>query len=97
MKPFAWSPENNAQLIVERQRCFEAVVIAIEGGDLLDVLEHPNPQRYPGQRILIVRLEGDVHLVPVVETDEHFFLNTIIPSRKAHRQYTSEKTDQTEP
>jgi len=91
MKPFAWSPEINAQLIVERQLCFEAVVIAIEGGDLLDVLEHPNPQRDPGQRILIVRLEGSVHLVPVVETDEHFFLKTIIPSRKAHRQYTSEK------
>ena len=37
------------------------------------------------QRILIVRLNGYVHLVPFVETDEHFFMKTIIPSRKENR------------
>jgi len=68
-----------------RLLCFEAVIIAIETGNLLDVREHPNPQRYPEQRILIVRLNGYVHLVPFVETDEHFFLKTIIPSRKENR------------
>jgi len=36
-----------------RLLCFEAVIIAIETGYLLDVREHPNPQRYPEQRILI--------------------------------------------
>ena len=64
MKPFAWSPEKNAQRLAERQLCFEAVVVAIEAGDLLDVLEHPNQQRYPGQRILVVRLHDYIHLVP---------------------------------
>jgi hypothetical protein len=87
MKPFAWSPENNAQLLGERQLCFEAVVVAIEAGDLLDVQEHPNQQRYPGQRILVVRLHGSIHLVPMIETEEHLFLKTIIPSRKANRFY----------
>ncbi|EAQ76440.1 MULTISPECIES: hypothetical protein [unclassified Synechococcus] len=87
MKPFAWRPEKNAQLLAERRLCFEAVVVAIEAGDLLDVLEHPNPQRYPGQRILVVRLHGYIHLVPMIETEEHLFLKTIIPSRKANRVY----------
>jgi hypothetical protein len=27
------------------------------------VLEHPNPARYPGQRLLVVRLNGYAHLV----------------------------------
>jgi len=81
MKPFAWSPEKNAQLLAERQLCFEAVVVAIEAGDLLDVLEHPNQQRYPGQRILVVRLHGYVHLVPMIETEEHLLARTIIPPR----------------
>jgi hypothetical protein len=85
MKPFAWSPEKNAQLLAQRQLCFEAVVVAIESGDLLDVLEHPNQQRYPDQRILVVRLHGCIHLVPMIETEEHLFLKTIIPSRKANR------------
>jgi len=88
MKPFVWSPEKNAQLMVDRNLCFEAVVVAIEAGELLDVLEHPNQRCYPGQRVLVVRLQGYVHLVPYVEDAEHLFLKTIIPSRKAHRQYT---------
>jgi uncharacterized DUF497 family protein len=89
MKPFAWSSEKNAQLLAERQLCFEAVVVAIEAGDLLDVQEHPNQQRYPGQRILVVRINGYIHLVPLIETEEHLFLKTIIPSRKANRLYTA--------
>jgi len=57
-------PRKNAQLIAQRQLCVEDVVVAIETGDLLDVLEHSNPGRYPNQRNLVVRLKGYVHLVP---------------------------------
>jgi uncharacterized DUF497 family protein len=85
MKPFAWSHEKNEQLLAARGLCFEAVIVAIEAGDLLDVREHPNPQRYPEQRILILLLNDYVHLVPFIETDEHFFLKTIISSRKQNR------------
>jgi hypothetical protein len=88
MKPFAWSHEKNVQLLAQRRLCFEDVIVAIEEGDLLDVREHPNPQRYPGQRLLIVRLHGYVHFVPFVESDEHLFLKTIIPSRKENRLQT---------
>ena len=90
MKPFVWSPEKNEQLMAERNLCFEAVVVAIEAGALLDVLEHPNPARYPGQRILVVRLHGYVHLVPYVESDDHLFLKTIIPSRRAQCDYAND-------
>ena len=89
MKPFSWSPEKNAQLIAEREICFEAVVVAIEAGELLDVLEHPNQVRYPGQRILVVRINGYVHLVPYVEADDRLFLITIIPMVKAMPDTTS--------
>jgi hypothetical protein len=85
MKPFAWSHEKNQQLLASPGLCFEAVIVAIEEGGLLDVRQHPNPQRYPGQRILIVRIQDYVHLVPFVETDDHLFLKTIIPSRKETR------------
>jgi predicted DNA binding CopG/RHH family protein len=70
----------NEQLLAAHGLCFEAVIVAIETGNLLDVREHPNPQRYPEQRILIVRLNGYVHFVPFVETDEHFFLMINSPS-----------------
>jgi len=74
-------------LRAERGLTFEAVVVAIESGGLLDILRHPNPAKYPRQRILVVELNGYVHLVPFVEERDHFFLKTIIPSRKATRDY----------
>jgi hypothetical protein len=60
-------------------------------GELLDVLAHPNPERYPGQRILVVvRLDDDAHLVPFVVTADGLLLKTTIPSRKATRRTISE-------
>jgi hypothetical protein len=59
-------------------------------GELLDVLAHPNPERYPGQRILVVRLDDDAHLVPFVVTADGVLLKTIIPSRKATHRTISE-------
>jgi hypothetical protein len=51
------------------------------------VLDHPNKARYPNQRILIVAFDGYVYLVPFIEEADHFFLKTVIPSRKATRDY----------
>lgn len=90
MKPFRWSAEKNEALRAERGLTFEAIVVAIESGRLLDVVAHPNVRKYPRQRVLVVELDGYVHLVPYVEEKEHFFLKTIIPSRKATRDYLKE-------
>ena len=54
----------------------------------MDVLEHPNRGRYPGQRIYAVEILGYIYLVPfVVQDDGAHFLKTVIPSRKATRDY----------
>lgn len=37
---------------------FQAVLVTIETGGLLNVLVHPNPEKYPGQRILVVEVAG---------------------------------------
>ncbi len=87
MKPFRWSADKNEALKILRGVSFEAIVVAVQAGGLLDVLEHPNKTRYPHQKILIVALDGYVHLVPFVEEPDHYFLKTLIPSRKATRDY----------
>ena len=85
---FSWSTEKNRQLIDQRGVSFESIVSAIEQGGLVDVLEHPNQDRYPGQLIYVVEVDEYLHLVPFVrETDGTRFLKTIIPSRKATRDY----------
>jgi len=87
VKPFRWSPEKNEQLMRERSVSFEQMVVAIEGGGLLDLLAHPNPSKYPNQKILVVATDGYAHLVPFVEQADRYFLKTVIPSRKATRDH----------
>lgn len=73
---------------------FEEVLSGIEQGGLLMTLDHPNRQKYPNQRIWVVRLRGYAHLVPFVESDEEIFLKTIMPSRKATRLLLREAGDE---
>jgi uncharacterized DUF497 family protein len=87
MKPFRWSPQKNDMLRTDRGISFESMVVAIESGGLLDVLAHPNQSKYPKQRILVVSLDNHAYLVPFVEEESHLFLKTVIPSRKATRDY----------
>jgi hypothetical protein len=59
----------------------------LESGDVLNVFDHLNQVRYPGQQIYSVSIEDYVYLVPFVESEHEVFLKTIIPSRKATKQY----------
>jgi len=87
MKRFEWSDEKNEWLKHVREITFEEIVYHLSEGDLLDVLEHPNQERYPGQRIFVVNVQGYAFVVPFVEDDEVIFLKTVIPSRKMTKQY----------
>jgi uncharacterized DUF497 family protein len=87
VKTFAWNAEKNERLKAERGISFEQVIIHIAAGHLLDVIEHPNPDRYQKQRMFVVKMNDYVWLVPFVESENEVFLKTIIPSRKATRKY----------
>ena len=94
MKPFRSDPQKNGQLKQERGLGFEQVSVAIETGGLLQIAPHQNPAKYPRQKIMIVEIDAYAYLVPFIENDEHFFLKTIIPSRKATRNFiTKESSD----
>ena len=91
MKYFSWNAEKNQELIAERGISFEEVVLHIEQGHVLDLVVHPNQNKYPRQRIFVVDVGGYAYLVPFVEDDREVFLKTIIPSRKATREYLGER------
>ena len=68
---FAFDGEKNALLRRRRRVTFPMVIEAIaERGVLLD-FDHPNQQKYPHQRILVVDLDGNT-----------WFLKTIYSSRQ---------------
>ena len=58
MKTFAWNSEKNELLKKERGVSFEEVVLNIQLGFEVDIFGHPNQDRYPGQRISVVLIEG---------------------------------------
>ena len=87
MKLFRWNPEKNDALKADRGLSFEGITVAVESGGLLDILDHPNKAKYPNQRVLVVTFDNYAYLVPFVEEEDHYFLKTIIPSRKAAREY----------
>lgn len=93
MKVIRWNLVKNELLKSERSISFEAVLAAIERGDLLDDLIHPNQNKYPNQRLLVVKIQNYAYIVPYVETESELFLKTIILSRKATKQYLRGESD----
>lgn len=84
---YEWSPEKNEWLKKERKISFEEVVFHLSQGDVWKVADHPDQKKYPGQKIYFVNVDGYIHLVPDILGEDHIFLKTIIPSRKATRDY----------
>jgi hypothetical protein len=91
MKYYDWNDTKNALLKNLRGVSFEQVVLAIVSGDLIDRLKHPNPERYPNQRVFLVKIEDYIYSVPFVEDDNKIFLKTIIPNRKATKEHLGDK------
>jgi uncharacterized DUF497 family protein len=87
VKIFSWNQEKNRILKIERGISFEEIVLYIELGFLVDVLENPNQEKYKGQKVFVVQVEEYIFLVPFVENGNEIFLKTIIPSRKATKRY----------
>ena len=92
MKYFTWDDAKNEKLKAERAIGFEEIVFLIDRGNLLDVLEHPNQEKYRGHRIFVVQREDYVYLAAFVEDNRLVFLKTIILSRKATKEYLGEET-----
>jgi len=93
MKYFDWNDGKNEILKKTRGLSFELVELAIASGDLIARLKHPNPRKYPNQKVFLVKIEDYIYTVPYIEDDEKIFLKTIIPNSKATKKYLGEKND----
>ena len=89
MKPIRWNSDKSLSLKAERGVSFEEVLSAISQDGLLGVMDHPNRAKYGHQKMLVVRIQDYAYLVPFVESEREIFLKSIIPSRKATRDFLS--------
>ena len=60
-------------------------------GQILDVLDHPNKEKYPKQKIYVIEFNNYILEVPFVRNDNEIFLKTAYPSRKMTQKYLKEK------
>lgn len=80
---FDFNQNKNAQLFQKRGVTFYNVIEAIEQNGILLNFEHPNNEKYPNQKMMIVNINEYAYCVPyVIEEDDTWFLKTIYPSRK---------------
>ena len=93
---FEWNPKKNEWLKENRGISFETIVFHLSQGDLWKVSDHPEQEKYSGQIIYFVIVDGYIYLVPDVIEEKYIFLKTIIPSRKATRDYKKEIEEQDE-
>ena len=87
MKPFVWNEEKNEELKIQRGISFDEVEEALAEGNVLDIVPHPNQNKYPGQRIFVIEIDQYAYVIPFAEDDEKIFLKTIYPSRTATKKY----------
>ncbi|TGL77255.1 toxin [Leptospira jelokensis] len=93
MKNYRWDLEKDEILRKERGISFALILFQIENGFLLDIIKHPNQDKYPNQSIFVIEIDGYVYLVLFIENKDEIFLKTIIPSRKATRNYLLKEGD----
>jgi hypothetical protein len=94
MRRIVWNPDKVALLrntIARGGVGFEECIVAIEAGNILDVLENPS-SNHPSQRIFVLEINGYAYCAPFIETPEEIFLKTVFPSRKFTALYLTERT-----
>ncbi len=88
---YEWNSNKNEWLKINRHISFEQIIFHLGRGDVWRISAHPNPEKYPGQKLYFVIVDGYIYIVPYIVEQDYIFLKTIIPSRKATRDYRTEK------
>lgn len=95
MDGYRWNSGKNLLLISERDISFERIVFHIENGDLLDIAPHPNKEKFPNQKVFVVKIKDYVYAVPYVMEGDNYFLKTAFPSRILKKKYLGDSDEKT--
>ncbi len=66
----------------DNRHCAPNVIEAIAEYGVLLNFEHPNKEKYPNQKVLVVNIDNYSYCVPYIVEDDTWFLKTRYPSRK---------------
>ena len=88
MPRIEFSEEKNVILKATRGVGFEEVIDAINSGKIINNIKH-HQQKYPNQRILVVKIKNYAYAAPFVYDKNQgvLFLKTVYPSRILTKRY----------
>jgi uncharacterized DUF497 family protein len=79
---FIFDEKKNRILFEQRGLTFEeAIEVIAEQGVMLD-FKHPNSERYPNQRIMVIAIDNYPHCIPYLLDGEKIVLKTIFRDRR---------------
>ncbi len=84
---YSWDEEKNRYLSSNRNISFERILVALEEGDILQVLQNPNQHKYKDQKIYILSIDNYAWIVPFRDEEDKRVLITAYPSRKFTAKY----------
>ena len=90
-KHIDWNTDKNEILKLERGVSFEDIISAISDGGLIKIIDHPNPVKYPNQKVMIINIDNYAYVIPFTESGDKLFLKTIYPSHNATKLYIVNK------
>jgi hypothetical protein len=79
---FIYDEQKNQKLYEERGITFEDVIEAFLDDRILYDASHPNKEKYPNQRLMIVDINNYPYAVPYLKNEDGFVLKTIYPDRR---------------
>lgn len=74
-----WSADKNDLLKRRRGVAFEDVYIGLRRGDALNIVFNHNPERHPGQDLLLIMIRDYLYVVPHERDGDAVRLITIYP------------------
>lgn len=84
---FEWDPKKSKLIKEKRGVSFEEIVKLITAENLLAVIDHPNQEKYPEQKIFVINIGGYAWAVPFEKGGDKLRLITAYPSRKLTKIY----------
>ena len=87
MPIYEYNAEKNLKLLTERGIGFEDVIAVLNTYGALAIIDHPNIEKYPHQKMYLLKIMEYVYIVPFEKQGDKAILKTIYPSRKATRLY----------
>lgn len=79
---FIFDEEKNRKLFEQRGLTFVQVIDAILNDKVLLDIAHPNKEKYPKQRLMIVDLDHYTYGVPYLRNEKEVVLKTIYSDRR---------------